>query len=119
RKCSSVWANPKVSIPNGIPSISQRSGLAYGISQSRGVWGARGLNWKNGRSEFFASPIDQHCSEEMLGFLEAAGVLAFLQPTLDELPNSCENSTYAATEVGPGKTIWTGTFYGLTIYRPK
>ncbi len=119
RRCSSVWANPKVSIPNGIPSISQRSGLAYGISQSRGVWGARGLNWKNGRSEFFASPIDQHCSEEMLGFLEAAGALAFLQPTLDELPNSCENSTYAATEVGPGKTIWTGTFYGLTIYRPK
>jgi hypothetical protein len=119
RRCRSVWANSKVSIPNGIPSISQRSKLAYGISQSEGIWGVRGLNWKNGRSELFASPVDQSCSEEMLGFLDAAGSLPFLEPTLDELPNSCENSTYAATEIGPGKSIWTGTFFGLTIYQPE
>jgi hypothetical protein len=119
RRCSSVWANSKVSIPNGIPSISQRSDLAYGIRQRDGVWGAAGLSWKDGRSRFFAPAGEQGCSEEALDFLQEIGALVILQPTLDELPNSCQNSNYAATEIGPGKTIWTGTFLGLTVYRPK
>jgi hypothetical protein len=118
RRCESIWANRRVSIPNGIPSISERSNLAYGIRQRGGVWGAAGLSWKNGRSRFFAPASDQRCTQGTLDFLEQVGVLMFLQPTLDELPNSCQNSNYAATEIGPGRTIWTGTFFGLTIYRP-
>lgn len=118
RVCRSVWANPRVSIPNGIPSISERSQLAYGIRQRDGVWGVGGLDWKTGRSRFFAPAMDQLCSTATLDFLEQVGVLTFLEPTLDELPASCQNSNYAATEIGPGRTIWTGTFFGLTIYRP-
>jgi hypothetical protein len=119
RRCSSVWANNRVSIPNGIPSISQRSGLAYGIRQREGIWGAGGLNWKNGKSQFFAPASDQECSQQALDFLEEGGILPVLGPTLDELPNSCQNSFFAATEIGPGKSIWTGTFLGMTIYEPK
>lgn len=118
RKCESVWANPKVSIPNGIPSISERSGLAYGLRQRGGSWGVAGLGWKDGRSRLFAEADDQRCSDQAFAILEDAGVLAFLQPTLDALPNSCQNSNYAATEVAPGGSIWTGTFFGMTIYRP-
>ena len=73
----------------------------------------------SGRSAFFAKAADQHCSQRALDYLDEAGALTLLQPILDELPNSCENSTYAATEIGPGGSIWTGTFYGATIYKPK
>ena len=52
-----------------------------------------------------------------LGYLDAGGVRSVFDPVLTELPLSCENSAYAATEIGPGGTIWTGTFLGLTIYR--
>ncbi len=119
RACESVWANPKVSIPNGIPSISQRSQTAYGLRQLRGDWGVGGLDWGTGRSRFFAPADEQECSAEAFRILEATGVLTFLEETLDELPSSCQNSTYAATEIGPGRSIWTGTFFGMTIYEPR
>ncbi len=119
RECQSVWANPDVSIPNGIPSISRRSGNAYGIRQRDGVWGVGALNWANGGSRFFAPATAQRCSRDVFGTLADAGVLAFLEEVLAELPNSCQNSNYAATEIGPGGSIWTGTFFGMTIYEPR
>ncbi|MCB0827702.1 MAG: hypothetical protein KDB62_02705 [Solirubrobacterales bacterium] len=118
RRCRSVWNNREVSVPNGIPSISGRSGTAYGIEQRAGEWGVGGLNWKSGKSRFFARSDQQQCSDEALGIFERTGILPILQPTLDELPGSCQNSFYAATEIGPARSIWTGTFYGMTIYRP-
>jgi hypothetical protein len=118
RECGTVWADDSISIPNGVPSVSQRSGLAYGIGQVDGEWGVTGLDWKTGRSEVFAPQEDQRCSQQVFDTLAAAGLEAVFAATLAELPNSCANSTYAATTVGPGKTIWTGTFLGLTVYRP-
>lgn len=118
QRCRSVWGNPKVSVPNGIPSISGRSGTAYGIEQRAGAWGVGGLNWRTGKSRFFARSEQQGCSDEALAIFGETGILPILQPTLDELPGSCQNSFYAATEIGPSRSIWTGTFYGMTIYRP-
>ena len=119
RRCHSVWANRTVSIPNAIPSMSAKSGLAYGVGQRDGAWGVQALDWRTGRSRFFARAAPHPCSPTALGYLEAVNTLAVFQPLLNELPNSCENSFYAATEVGPRGAIWTGTFYGLTIYRPS
>ncbi|GIK77653.1 MAG: hypothetical protein BroJett022_13430 [Actinomycetes bacterium] len=116
RRCRSVWANPRVSIPNGIPSISERSGLAYGIRLEHGEWGVGGLDWRTGRSEFFAPSPGGPCSDTAIGYLEQSGTLPILGPVIEELPNSCENSFYAATEIGPKRSIWTGTFLGLTRY---
>ncbi len=118
RACGTVWANDEVSIPNGVPSVSQRSGLAYGISQIDGEWGVTGLDWKTGRRELFAAQQDQVCSQGGFDLLEEAGLAGLLVPLLEELPNTCGNSTYAATTIGPGNSIWTGTFLGVTIYRP-
>ena len=117
QRCHSVWANPRVSIPNGIPSVSQRSGLFYGIRLEDGEWGVGGLDWRTGRSRFFAPSPGGPCSETAIGYLEQSGTLPVLGPVLDELPNSCENSFYAATEIGPKRSIWTGTFLGLTRYQ--
>ena len=116
RRCHSVWANPRVSIPNGIPSISQRSGLAYGIRLRHGEWGVGGLDWRTGKSRFFAPSPGGPCSDTAIGYLEQSGTLPILGPIIEELPNSCENSFYAATEIGPKRSIWTGTFLGLTRY---
>jgi hypothetical protein len=119
RKCHSVWANRKVSIPNAIPSMSSESGLAYGAGQRNGAWGVEALDWRTGRSRFFARARPHRCSDTVMGYLDRSVPRSVSGPLLAELPNSCENSFYAATEVGPGGTIWTGTFNGLTIYRPS
>ncbi len=119
RRCRTRWANPTVSIPNAIPSMSARSGLAYGIGQRGGAWGVQALDWRTGRSVFFAPAGERRCSPTALRYLGQGPSLAALGDVLAELPGSCENSFYAATEVGPGGAIWTGTFYGLTIYRPR
>jgi len=116
RRCHTVWANPRVSIPNGIPSVSQRSGLAYGIRLRHGEWGVGGLDWRTGKPRFFAPSPGGPCSDTAIGYLQQSGTLPILGPIIEELPNSCENSFYAATEIGPRHSIWTGTFLGLTRY---
>jgi hypothetical protein len=90
RTCSTVWANREVSVPNGIPSMSATTKLVYGIGQRSGTWGLEGLDFATGASRLWV-------------------------PTT---PLPYENSFYAATEVGPDGAIWTGTFGGVTIYRP-
>ena len=90
RKCSTVWANRDVSVPNGIPSMSAATKLVYGIGQRNGAWGLEGLDFDTGKSRMWV-------------------------PTS---PAPYENSFYAATEIGPDGAIWTGTFGGITIFRP-
>ena len=41
---------------------------------------------------------------------------ANVQSAFERLPKSCENSFYAATEVGPDGAIYQGTWYGATRY---
>jgi hypothetical protein len=90
RTCKSVWANREVSVPNGIPSMSAATKLVYGIGQRDGTWGLEGLDFATGASRLWV-------------------------PTT---PLPYENSFYAATEIGPDGAIWTGTFGGVTIFRP-
>ncbi|MCW3040238.1 MAG: Gamma-glutamyltranspeptidase [Solirubrobacterales bacterium] len=89
RTCAPRWANRRVSLPNGIPSMSTASGLMYGIGQRDGIWGLEGLDFATGESRL---RIDTSASPD-------------------------QNSAYAATTIGPDGAIWTGTLLGYTIYR--
>lgn len=90
RTCATRWANAEVSIPNGIPTMSARTGLMYGIGLEHGSWGLLGLEWKSGRRALFVAAS----------------------------PNPQDNSFFAATTIGPSGSVWTGTFGGVSVYRP-
>jgi hypothetical protein len=113
-KCKTRWSRD-VSIPNGVPTMSQPSGLFYGIGLKGEGFGVRALDWNTGRNRGFAEAPSETCPPATLD----PAVEPFLTPALESTPNYCENSFYAATEVGPNKTIYTGTFGGVTIYRQK
>jgi hypothetical protein len=116
RTCHRVWANRDISVPNGIPTMSAASGLVYGIRQEQGRWGVAGLDFRTGRVRLDAPAPDGTCTPQALAGLPDAAKAA-LSATIARLPQSCGDSFYAATEVGPDRTIWTGTFLGVTVYR--
>lgn len=91
RSCRTVWANPEASIPNAVPSLSSATNLVYGISNRDGVWGLQGVSFSSGRRALWVP----------------AG------------PQGTENSFFAMTTVGPSGTVWTGTPFGMSIYRPR
>lgn len=80
----SVWANQRLSCPNGIPSYSTVTNLAYCIGQRRGRWTLEGIDWETGDSRFYAP----------LGYL-----LRY-------------NSAYAATQIGYDGVIFSGGVMG-------
>lgn len=80
-----VWANPDLSCPNGIPSYSAVSNLAYCIGQRRGRWTLEGIDWDTGASRF----------HQVLG----------LRPRY--------NSAYAATQVAGEGMILSGALGGV------
>ncbi|KAL8441443.1 hypothetical protein Emag_007163 [Eimeria magna] len=89
-----TWVNKDVSIPNGIPTMSAKSGLMYGVGKRcplgqdaaplRGMWTLEALDWWTGASRFH--------------YNIGAGPMS--------------NSVYAATQVGPNEII-TGTAGGI------
>lgn len=89
KRCVTRWANPEASVPNAVPSMSSATGLIYGIANRQGTWGLQGIDFKTGR--------------------DALWVPASASPS--------ENSFFAMTTVGPQDSIWTGTPFGLSIYR--
>jgi hypothetical protein len=117
RGCQSVWANDQISIPNGIPGMSQATDLFYGIGQRDGVWGLEGVDFDTGGSRLFAPASVTECSQEVIDGLNPL-LLFFVADLLERLPGSCENSFFAGTEVGPGGAIVTGTFQGASKYTP-
>lgn len=54
RTCNTVWTNTTVSLPNGIPSMSEATGLFYALGQRNGVWGIEGLDFATGASLVWA-----------------------------------------------------------------
>lgn len=88
--CDVAWANPDVAIPNGIPTMSAATNMVYGIGARDGVWTLVGLDWDTGEVEL----------------------------TVETTAFPTSNSFYAATTVGPGGTVWTGTFGGVTRFQP-
>lgn len=90
RTCSTRWVNKDVSMPNAIPTMSIASGLVYAIGQRSGTWGVEGVDFETGEGKLW----------------------------VPSSPDVTENSFFAATEVGPDQSIWTGTFQGVSAYRP-
>lgn len=113
RTCASEWANPDISVPNGIPSISEASRMVYGIGQRDGQWGLEGLDLDTGESRLWAPGGLGTCDPALIG---VTGALPSVAAVLEQAPNSCENSLYAATTVAPDAMVYTGTFFGMSRY---
>jgi hypothetical protein len=117
RECTSVWANPDISIPNGIPTMSATTDLFYGVGLREGRWGIEAIDFETGEPATWFPAANEPCTETALGGVEPAQRAA-LDQIVERLPLSCENSLYAATEVGPDGTIYTGTLFGVTSHVP-
>ena len=87
----SAWANSEISCPNGIPTMSEASNLAYCWGQRNMVWSLEAMDWDTGESSF----------HHLMGILPRY------------------NSTYAATQVGENQDIISGTFTGLARLQKK
>lgn len=93
RRCTTVWTNTEVSIPNGIPTMSAESGQIFGIG-SRTVngldtWTLESVDFETGNSRF----------------------------SIPSTPYPTDNSFYAGTTIGPDNSVWTGTFGGVTRFK--
>ena len=88
RTCRSVWANTEVSIPNGVPYLSQGSRLLYGIAARDGENGLIGLDMDTGEERLFVS----------------SG------------PEPTQNAFYSALNIARDGSAWTGGFLGFTKF---
>jgi len=116
RTCSTVWANSEISVPNSIPSISEASDLVYGAGQRDGQWGLEGLDFETGESRVWVEAGPGTCPQENEGLL---ALLPGVGDVLEQVPDSCENSVYAATTIGPDGMVYQGTLNGMTRYVPE
>ncbi|MCX5867325.1 MAG: hypothetical protein NT009_07595 [Proteobacteria bacterium] len=85
RKLESIWANPGIPCPNGIPTMSASTNLVYCIGKRGADWTLEGIDWDTGESVF----------SRVTGSTNAY------------------NSVYAAAEIGPDGTVVSGTLQGL------
>lgn len=91
RILDTAWVNREISIPNGIPCMSSTTNMAYGVGQDKwGAWTIEALDWDTGNRVF--------------SFKYGATTLY--------------NSAYAATEIGLGGSIYTGTALGMACMSP-
>jgi hypothetical protein len=89
RTCQTRWADPDISIPNTIPTMSADTGLVYAVGVRDGEWALEALDWDTG---------------ERAWHVESS-----------HMPTS--NSFWAATTVGPDRSIYSGTFGGITRWQ--
>jgi hypothetical protein len=118
RTCAVRWVNDEVSLPNAIPTMSAATGLIHAIGQRGGVWGLETLDLDSGASVMFNPSAQTVCSQAVRDAITGSILGLFLDPTLNSFPQSCENSFFAATEVGPNGAIYTGTFQGVSRFLP-
>jgi len=116
--CVKVWTNTEISLPNAIPTMSAATGLMHAVGQRAGVWGLETLDFDTGESLMFNPSSQTTCSQAVLDAVDGSVLGGFLSPVLNQLPTSCENSTFAATEVGPDGIIYQGTFQGASRFVP-
>jgi len=95
---ASEWANPTLSCPNGIPTMSEATNLIYCIGARQGAWTLEGTSWVNGQT-VFALP------------------LGGTNPLIAGAPTW--NSYYAATQVAENGDIVTGTYGGIVRIHKK
>lgn len=91
-----TWHINHISVPNGIPTMSQPTGMMYAIAKKQiantdatSGWGLVGIDWSTGKEVFFK---------------EAGFGLRY-------------NSVYAATEVGLDGEIISGTALGVVRFK--
>jgi hypothetical protein len=118
RSCISVWTNTTVSLPNAIPTMSEATGLMYALGQRDGVWGIEAIDFDTGESVFTAQSAQAACSQTIIDQVAASALGFVLSPVIERLPASCENSLFAATEIGPDGAIYQGTFLGASRFVP-
>jgi hypothetical protein len=118
RTCSTVWTNTSVQLPNAIPTMSAATGLMHAIGQRQGVWGLETLDYDTGVSVAFNPSAQTTCSQVVLDAVAGSVLGPVLSPQLETYPASCENSFFAATEVGPDGVVYTGTFQGASRFVP-
>jgi len=118
RSCEVVWANADISIPNAVPTMSQATGLIYAIGQRDGTWGLEALNFKTGESAFFIQSRQERCTFASMQQLTPLWLRWIIGPQRLLKQASCENSFYAATEIGPDGTIYSGTSLGASKFTP-
>ncbi len=116
RTCSTIWQNAEISIPNGIPSISETAEMVYGAGQRDGQWGLEGLDFETGASRVWVPAGPGTCPGDSSG---VAAILPGVADVLEVVPDSCENSVYAATTLGPDGVVYQGTLNGMTRYVPE
>lgn len=90
QRCRTVWVNKQVSLPNGVPSMSAKSGLVYGIGQRNGVWGLEGLDYRTGKSALWVRGS----------------------------ANLFENPYYSGLQTAPDGSLWSGANLGFAVYSP-
>ena len=102
-------------MPNTIPTLSAASNLFYGVGLRDGLWGLHALDLDTGAARFFTPARVDSCDAS---FIDALGPVfaGVLRTWIEMLPQLCENTTFAATQVGPDGTVYTGTFFGVTRY---
>ncbi len=91
RRLETAWVNREISLPNGIPCMSAATNLIYDIGQRDGAWTMEALDWDTGVSVWHA----------VMGH------------------ENHFNSAYAATEIGPGSGLYSGTFMGMVRFLAK
>jgi len=125
RTCRTVWNNPTVHFPNGIPMVSRGSGLLLGNSidirpSGQVVYGARALNMSDGSPRWFVAGERQACgtTAPMQSLLTPVLAAVGRLPVLAALTNACENALFAGLTMGPNGTLYTGTFQGASRFVP-
>lgn len=89
--------------------------MVYGAGQRDGQWGLEGLDFDTGESRVWIEAGSGDCSGESSNL---ASILPGVSEVLEQVPDSCENSVYAATTIGPDGTVYQGTLNGMTRYVP-
>ena len=115
RTCSTIWANPDISLPNGVPAISAANGLVFGVGQRDGAWGLEALDFDTGESVLWAPALPSVCPENAV---DAVSLIPEVAAVFERVPHACENSIYAAATLAPDGMVYTGTFFGMTRYVP-
>lgn len=87
---TTAWARGDVDCPNGIPTASGASGRMYCVGKRGETWTIEAVDWATGVPD---DPIALGVEDDF-------------------------NSTYAAAEIGPDGTVWSGTYTGLVRVRP-
>jgi hypothetical protein len=96
----SVWSNPEISIPNGIPHLSIPTRTVFGIGKKdgryreagpyTGIWALEAIDWDTGKEKYAI--------------------------TIGDGRGYSHNSLYAACQIGYGGEVMTGTVTGITRF---